>query len=326
MSADGSIMVGTFIAGPKSGIAFRWTSAGGLEEIGGDMDAVSISRDGKTIVGSAFDSQRNRNAAIWMGGKNWKLLGGVPGGVPDNGSLSQAFGVSADGSVIVGTANLPNHVLHAFRWDALSGMTDLGTGVGNQSSYAIAVSANGKAVVGWAGNQSASSHVGNSKSGAVFVDGFAQFVHPYGWAGTAYATNDVGSTIVGSTHPENAAKELASGTTWRWSAWDGRLEDLGAVPLGPESKPEEYSAQPYGVSDSGNVIVGVAGFFKQYAYLWTPATGMVTITDLLTANGVTSHKGWDMRRATFVSPDGKVILGQGFSPIGAAEGWIVTLP
>ena len=34
---------------------------------------------------------------------------------------------------------------------------------------------------------------------------------------------------------------------------------------------------------------------------------------------------WDLRRATYVSPDGKVIIGSGFNPRGGAESWIVML-
>jgi len=325
MSADGSIMVGTFITGDKKDTAFRWTSAGGIEEIGGNMDAVLISRDGKTIAGSALDSQGNRNAAIWMGSKNWKSLGGVPGGVPSNASLSEAFGVSADGSVIVGQAKVANTRLHAFRWDARSGMSDLGVLVKDTSSYATEVSANGNAVIGWTEDLTVASHVGDLHGGVVFVDGVARFIHPYGWAGTAYATNDVGSTIVGRYHPRNGSTG-GSATTWRWSAWDGRLEDLGAVPLGPGINQGEYSSQPYALSDSGNVVVGVSGALKQVAYIWTPATGMVTVDGFLTAYGVTNHSRWDLRRATYVSPDGKVIIGSGFTPIGVAQSWIVTLP
>jgi probable HAF family extracellular repeat protein len=320
-----------FVAGPKILTAFRWTAAGGLEEIGGNMDAVSISRDGKTIVGSALDSQRMRNAAIWMGGKNWRVLGGVPGGVPGTGSgpiasLSQAFGVSADGSVIVGSATVASTRVHAFRWDSVNGMVDLGTMIRDEESYATGVSANGKAIVGWTGNPGVSVHVGDTRSGVVFVDGIARLLHSYGWAGTAYATNDVGSTIVGRYHPSDASSSTETSTTWRWSAWDGRLEDLGAVPLKPGVNSSEYTSQPYGLSDTGDVVVGVAGAFQRSAAIWTPATAMVSVADFLTANGVTSHKGWDLRLAVYVSPNGKTIAGTGFNPQMLAESWIVTLP
>jgi phage-related tail fiber protein len=72
---------------------------------------------------------------------------------------------------------------------------------------------------------SVAQHVGDRRAGVVFVDGVARFIHPYGWKGTAYATNDVGSTTVGRYHPSNTI----NATTWRWSAWTGLLEDLGAV-------------------------------------------------------------------------------------------------
>jgi len=68
--------------------------------------------------------------AIWQGGTNWKLLRGVPGGVPQGSVLSQDYGVSGDGSVVVGIAYLPSSrqlgtEFHGFRWDAVSGMVTL---------------------------------------------------------------------------------------------------------------------------------------------------------------------------------------------------------
>src|SRR6516162_4904062 len=60
MSADGSVAVGILLnasttAQPAGNQAFRWTAAGGVQNIGGHMNEVYISRDGKTIVGSALD-------------------------------------------------------------------------------------------------------------------------------------------------------------------------------------------------------------------------------------------------------------------------------
>ena len=46
-----------------------WTAAGGIEEIGGLMPAVHISRDGRTIVGAALDNQKIQSTAIWLGGR-----------------------------------------------------------------------------------------------------------------------------------------------------------------------------------------------------------------------------------------------------------------
>jgi hypothetical protein len=60
MSADGSVAVGPYDDGKTNDI-FRWTAAGGVELIGAPNQAkygdVSISRDGRTIVGTVPDSQ-----------------------------------------------------------------------------------------------------------------------------------------------------------------------------------------------------------------------------------------------------------------------------
>ena len=75
MSADGNVVVGKYILPERlDRHAFRWTALDGLQDIGGDMDAVFISRDGKTIVGTERDSEGNAQAAIWQGGQNWRLL------------------------------------------------------------------------------------------------------------------------------------------------------------------------------------------------------------------------------------------------------------
>lgn len=60
--------------------------------------------------------------------------------------------------------------------------------------------------------------------------------------------------------------------------------------------------------------------------IWTRATGMVLISDYLTAYGVTAHQGWKLTDVSYVSPDGKRIAGTGINAQMQAESWIVTLP
>jgi probable HAF family extracellular repeat protein len=64
------------------------------------------------------------------------------------GSESEAFGVSADGSVVVGWAYNAAGQTRAFRWTASGGMQDLGTLPGGSLSVAYGVSADGSVVVG----------------------------------------------------------------------------------------------------------------------------------------------------------------------------------
>ena len=67
------------------------------------------------------------------------------------GYWSYASDVSADGSVVVGSALNAEGRWRAFRWTASGGMQALGT-LGGSDSYASDVSADGAVVVGWAQN------------------------------------------------------------------------------------------------------------------------------------------------------------------------------
>jgi probable HAF family extracellular repeat protein len=322
MSADGSVVVGRYARATAT--AFRWTAAG-IEDIGGDMDRVRVSRDGKTVVGAALDAQGNRNAAIWMGGKNWKLLGGVPGGAPSDQNLSAAYDVSADGSVIVGTAYKPQSQPVAFRWDPQHGMVDLGA-IGDGTT-AWAVSADGNVTVGY-DHQAGPVYIPyDGRHGTIFWAGTERLLHPFGYAGEARATNQVGSIIVGRFHPENAYTPPKSPTTYLYTSWDGKFEDLGAASLGtPPLLQGEQTSNPQGVSDDGSVVVGDTGFSQKVAALWTRETGMVTVYGFLTSKGVTNHVGWTFTVSTYVSPDGKAIAGACFNPANIFQSWIVTLP
>jgi probable HAF family extracellular repeat protein len=328
MTPDGSIVVG-YTVGVPSADGFRWTAAGGLERIGG-VGAYAISRDGKTIVGSTRRDQYFREiAAIWEGGTKWRELGGVPGGRPDplTGLLSTPYDVSGDGSVIVGLAYDENFKAVGFRWEEKTGMVNLGPfGLGSQQS-ALAVSADGKVVVGRDRDLNNSVTPAGYR-GYVYFDGQMHPLHAFGWAGEARATNGVGSIIVGQGQPASTASSVTGGgTTYLYTAWDGRFQELGAVwPGMPGSNLEEYSSRPYRVSDDGSVVVGeTGGAFTQFAMIWTAGTGMVYMHDYLTRSGVTAHQGWTLSGAYYVSPDGRLVAGFGTNPQGIPDSWIVTL-
>jgi probable HAF family extracellular repeat protein len=327
MSGDGSVIVG--FRG-NFGPVFRWTAATGAVDIGGTNFLVAISKDGKTIVGQAADPRGVQSAAIWQGGKNWKTLGGLPNATPIDNTLSSAYGISSDGTVIAGLAykGTEGRAPRAFRWDAKNGMVDLGS-LQNSQSRASAISGNGNLVGGWDAAPGGGGTIGphNYWMGALWYSGLEQFLHPYGWTGQVTAINEVGSVIIGQGHP------MAQMHGYRFTVWDGRVEDLGALVRWTSPPPvpnDEDRSVPNAVSEDGDMIVGISGYgdpgYPQEAFIWTDETKMVRLKDYLIGKGVPVPSGWQLVNGTAISQNKKMIAGFGINPQGAIEGFVAQLP
>lgn len=122
--AVGSGLDGSDAFGPTTH-AFRWTPAGGLQDLGlttGTQSiAEAISADGSTVVGQATDVSGFWRAFRWSSATGMVDLGTLGG--PE----SAAIAVSQDGSVIVGTS-LTSGLSDSnrfFRWTAKTGMQDI---------------------------------------------------------------------------------------------------------------------------------------------------------------------------------------------------------
>jgi probable HAF family extracellular repeat protein len=139
--------------------AFRWTLAGGLQDLGlttGDQSiALAISADEKVIVGEATDASGFWRAFRWTASTGMQDIGTLGG--PE----SKAYSVNRDGTVIVGTSLTSGSTgsNHAFRWTPTTGMQDLRTllqaagvtGANNWVSIdtAASVSADGAVIAGF---------------------------------------------------------------------------------------------------------------------------------------------------------------------------------
>ena len=113
VSADGAVVVGM-----SGGHAFRWTAAGGMQDLGtlpgSDWSAAyAVSADGAVVVGWSYDAYWQRRAFRWQNGvmQDLSTLGG---------NWNWAWGVSADGAVVVGWAENAAGQDRAFRWTALA--------------------------------------------------------------------------------------------------------------------------------------------------------------------------------------------------------------
>lgn len=166
ISGDGSTVVGQLGTGSDPTIdpyrMFRWTAEDGMvasEDLPGSLFATGandVSADGSVVVGAGWNGSSTR-PLVWREGEAVELLIG-PTGFPPIGS---AFGVSADGSVIVGNAGFAGSAaLRAFVWDESNGMRQLETvlaalGVdttGWELNHAVSVSADGRTIAGYGRN------------------------------------------------------------------------------------------------------------------------------------------------------------------------------
>ncbi len=237
LSADGQVVGGVAdVAGDTEGRAFRWTSAGGMQNLGslGGPESITygLNSNGSVATGIGHIAAGQIHAFRWASGSGIQdigTVGGRPssqgfalsadgsvavggvsrafrwtsaGGMQDlgtfGGTASSANAVSADGSVVAGSANTAAGVPHAFRWTNAGGLQDMGT-LGT-TSIAKALSADGSVGAGYSQVLPA---LGQSTSGYHafrWTDaGGMQDLGTLGGA-TAYgfAISSDGSTIVGA--------------------------------------------------------------------------------------------------------------------------------
>jgi probable HAF family extracellular repeat protein len=134
------------------------------------------------------------------------------------GDESVAYGVSADGAVVVGWARNAAGRSRAFRWTASDGMEDLGT-LGGDESVAYGVSADGAVVVGVARNAAGRSRAFRWTAS----DGMQDLGTLGGDYSEARGVSADGAVVVG--RATNAAGQ------WRPFRWteSGGMEDLNTT-------------------------------------------------------------------------------------------------
>ncbi len=169
ISADGQTIVGSFTYSPSNVVAaFRWTPTSGVEDLNVVfattlpntfvpswlIEGRAISPDGRYIAGSGFNAQRMQNEPFLLDTQTpaCSFLG-----LPSGTYAASALDVSADGTVVVGTAltNNPQQVGTAFWWTPQSGIQRLESAFANlldpgSTLYeATAVSADGRYIAGY---------------------------------------------------------------------------------------------------------------------------------------------------------------------------------
>ncbi len=309
--ANGFVAAGTFY----SGGGLHWMPTSGVTAIGGTQ-AVDVSRDGKVIVGSALDPNGQEQAAIWQGGRSWRLLGSVGAGRPCDRLVSASYATSADGRVVVGLAWDGCSYARAFRWEEKTGLVDLGTLSGG-STRANDVSGDGRVVIGW------DTHPTGFRQGARWVDGRGELIRgPAGFVGEAFGSNHDGSIIVGT----NCNPSDPTPTGWTWTPSGGITCSAVRRPTWAVRVPS-YQVLMMNVSDDGRVIGGSLSFgLEAESAVWFDGEPFL-LRDYLRDHGVPdAFEGWvNTGFVTDVSADGRTLVGYGAGP-RAFQGFVVILP
>jgi probable HAF family extracellular repeat protein len=304
VSADGSVVVGSARNAAELLRAFRWTTSGGIQDLGtlgGDSSwALGVSADGSVVVGSAQNAAGRWRAFRWTAAGGMEDLNTTYASLLTDGSvLGEAYAISSDGRYIVGLGyNVATGLLEAFLLDTQgTGVEErliwLGT-LGGSWSEAHGVSDDGSVVVGRALNAAGQGRAFRWTAGRGMQD-----LGTLGGNGSdANGVSADGSVVVGSA--QNAAGQ---GRAFRWTAAGG-MQDLGTLG-GDWSWADAVSAD-------GSVVVGAAdnAARQRRAFRWTAAGGM---EDLNTTYASLLTDGSVLIEASAISPDGRYIVGYGMN-------------
>jgi probable HAF family extracellular repeat protein len=208
ISDDGTVICGSSEIPAATGRdkAFRWTLATGLVGLGtadpgypGSI-ARGTSADGSVIVGSASTAEPN---PLDLRPFRWTAASGIallP--LPASATSGAAFGISADGQVVVGEVVIAG-VKQGYRWSEATGPVAVSNAAGTSLSFFTSTNADGSLAVGEGNLVSGSGAViWDANSGSRLLQdalNSAGVVVPVGWTLTrASAISNDGHTIVGS--------------------------------------------------------------------------------------------------------------------------------
>jgi uncharacterized membrane protein len=326
--------------------------------------AHEISGDGTTIVGESGSPNHGYGSPTSRLAFRWTEAGGMKYVGPADATKSRAFGVSRDGTVVVGDASA------GFRWQGGTA-TYLSPPGSSLPWFAIGydVSDDGSIVVGsawidsfrsfpakWVGGAitfysdtlgislTARTSVGGQEivSGAydraggyepaLYRNGSPQPLGSLGpsaidgkwYFGVAQDISRNGRAAVGYSSSSRAGADWYE--AFRWTKDQG-IVGLGDLPGG------DYGSWAWATSANGSVVVGnsVTRYSPTYrhvvdAFYWTPTTGMKNLRTFLTDGFKLDLSGWTyLNDATGVDDSGLTIAGWGMRTTGNEEAFRVKL-
>ncbi len=305
ISADGSVSGGNY-ASYDATTAGLWTSRRGVVALPGPLlnpklesaSVEALSADGRFAVVWRTGPQ-GLNASRWADDGSVIELGDLSN---DTGTDTLPHSISSDGRFVTGGSQSPTGY-QAFIWNIDTGMTALGVIGANPNGPPISeghwVSEDGSRVRGISTTQDGLALFEWSSDGGMKV-----MSDPLPYGSWWLSASPDGTAITGVIRPLSDSDD----PTPRPFVWK---EGQGFTSLPFITGPAVHA--PYGVSDSGAVVVSNHG-------LWTPGEGLRPMEDVVSE--FIDPPSWTGRsfEPTAVSADGNTIVGIAF--IELAEGWI----
>jgi len=310
ISADARVVVGFSWSG--EGLrAFRWTEAGGMENLGtlpgfeASM-ATATNADGSVVVGTCNKGGNAQTAAFW-----WSAATGMRRIIdwPEGRNHSAAFDVSADGTVVVGSARTQSG-MQGLIWDAKSGQSvTLGDLVpflpGRSFCQALGVSDDGRVVVGEA---RVAPDVNGVKVTQAFrwtpESGMAPLgtLYPGTFVSQAVAVSGDGRVVTGASAGANGSSLFEP---FRWTPAGGMVSLIpGGLGVG------------IACSRDGSVVLGNTSMSPGSEFLWDETRGLQSLGRLMAEAGIALPGNSGLLSASGLSADGRSIAGVALTPQG----------
>ena len=291
----------------SAGGVYKWDAAGGLVQIGSISNGYPaagrtiVSNDGTKISSSITNAATGFNeiSTYDVASSTWVNRGGlVPTGW--DGSVSSTWGMTTNGSTIVGLGYLTAANAHAVKWDEANGMVDLGSMVPGRSSRANAINATGTVIVGWQDEPT------GTRSGAKWQDGVESFITDNNGnnVGEAGGISADGSTIIGSANPNPYVWNATGGLTY----------------ITHPNASFSFKGGATGISADGKTVIGYYRAFgappmSGEGFIWNSSTGRINLNDYAVSLGISTN-GVTMGLPLAISQDGKKIAGTGTNASG----------
>jgi probable HAF family extracellular repeat protein len=211
---------------------------------------------------------------------------------------NQAFGVSADGTFVVGQES-DRALVRVFRWDAANGMAALGTlrTDNNGNASVTGVSADGAVVVGQSETDAGGSRAFRWDAATGEMTDLGSLRADRLGFSTPLDVSADGRVVVGQADTDDG---IDAQRAFRWDAASGAMIDLGTLATDNSGESVAFVTRA-----DGAVVVGDAESddARWRAFRWDAATGMV---DLGTLRADSSGDS----RARDASADGSVVVGR----------------